>query len=119
MTQFNLRKKEDVFEEKIKYLEQRKENVIFKLEVEISKLKFRLLKSRPELGIKNVANQHIHHAFCNSPNPNSKNKKFDNSNETTEENTVYSFCSSAPKSEYDQCEECLDKSECQACAQKA
>ena len=54
MSQFNLRKKEDVYKEKIKYLEQkleRKENVIFKLEVEISKLKFRLLKSQPKLGI--------------------------------------------------------------------
>jgi hypothetical protein len=39
MTQFNLRKKEDAFEEKIEYLEQtleRKENVILKLELEIS-----------------------------------------------------------------------------------
>ena len=64
------------------------ENVIFKLEVEISeveisKLKLRVLKSRPELGITNVANQYITPAFCNSPNLNSKNKKFDYSNETT------------------------------------
>ena len=80
-------KKESNLEQKL----ERKESVIFKLEVEISKLKFRLLKSRPELRITNVAKQNITPAFFNSPNPNSKNKKFDNSNETTEENTVNSF----------------------------
>ena len=90
MTQFNLRKKEDEFKKKIKYLEQRlerKENLIYKLEGEISKLKLRFLK-------------------------------FDNSNYTIEEVTIYSFCTSTPKSGFDRCEECLDKSECTDCIVK-
>ena len=42
--------------------------------------------------------------------------KFDNSTDTTEETTeIHSFCTSTPKSELDQCEECLDKTECVDC----
>ena len=114
MSQFNLRKKEDVFLEKIVYLEQQLE----RKEAEISKLKLRLFKSRPEHGITNVGHQHISPAFCNSLNPNLENKKFDDFNETTEKNTVYSFCTSTPKSEFDRCDECLDKSECVDCIVK-
>ena len=90
MTRFNLRKKEDEFKEKIKYLEQRlerKENLIYKLEGEISKLKLRFLK-------------------------------IDNSKDTIEEVPIYSFCTSTPKSGFDRCEECLDKSECADCIVK-
>ena len=36
----------------------------------------------------------------------------------TEENIVYSFCTSTPKSEFDRYEECLDKSECVDCIVK-
>ena len=63
MTQFNTMKKEvqskaiALSNEEIKDLEQKlekKDNLIFKLEVEISKLKFSLLKSRPKLVIQQV-----------------------------------------------------------------
>ena len=69
MTKFNSKKKEDALTKeiiacktKIKDLEQKlgnKENVIFKLEVQISKWKFNSFKSRPKLSIRNVANQDI------------------------------------------------------------
>ena len=45
-------------------------------------------------------------------------EKIDISNDTIEETKVYSFCTSTPKSEFDRCEECLDKSECVDCIVK-
>ena len=59
------------------------------------------------------------HKRKNVINQNSKNKKFDNSTDTIEETTeIHSFCTSTPKSEFDQCEECLDKTECVDCVVK-
>ena len=48
-----------------------------------------------------------------------KIKILDNSTDTTEETTnIHSFCTSTPKSEFDRCEECLDKTECVDCIVK-
>ena len=60
MTQFNLKKKEDAVEERMKDMQQnleRKNSLIFKLELDISKLKFSSVKSKPQLA-KGV-NQHF------------------------------------------------------------
>ena len=62
MTLFNLKKKEENLLRKIEGLEKDltiKQNIIFKLEVDVSKRKFLLIKSRPKLAIRNVANQNI------------------------------------------------------------
>ena len=48
-----------------------------------------------------------------------KDNGFDNSTDTTEETTqIHSFYTSTPKSEFDRCEECIDKTECVDCAVK-
>ena len=69
MNLFNVRKIEECSTEeviacnrKIQELEKDlryRKNIIFKLEVEISKLKFKSFKSHPKLSIRNLANQDI------------------------------------------------------------
>ena len=69
MMKFNMRKKEEklaveniFFNKKIESMQQeldRKSKQIFKLELEVSKLKFNSYKSKPKLSICNVANQNI------------------------------------------------------------
>ena len=55
MSEFNLRKLKETFAAEIK----KKTSTIFKLEVEISKLKFSLAKQKPKLGIKKDVNHEI------------------------------------------------------------
>ena len=55
MTEFNMRK----FKESYAIEMRKKANTIFKLEVEISNLKFKLFKSKPRLSIKKVVNYDI------------------------------------------------------------
>ena len=55
MSEFNLRKLKETFAAEIK----KKTSTIFKLEVEISKLKFSLAKQKPKLSIKKVVNHEI------------------------------------------------------------
>ena len=55
MTEFNLRKLQETFQNEIK----KRTSTIFRLEVEISKLKFELSKQKPKLSIKKVINYEI------------------------------------------------------------
>ena len=55
MTEFNLRKLKETFASEIK----KRTSTIFRLEVEISKLKFDLSKHKPKLSIKKVVNYEI------------------------------------------------------------
>ena len=74
MNRFIMKKREDQLKKQIECLEKdlaKKENIIFKLEVKISNLKFTSIKPRPKLSIRNVANQNIP-AILPSTKPNLK-----------------------------------------------
>ena len=66
MTEFNLRKLKETFASEIK----KRTSTIFRLEVEISKLKFDLSKHKPKLSIKKVVNHEIpQQDIVGKPNP--------------------------------------------------